>query len=420
MINIKTGKIKNSDISVPGSKSYTHRAMIAAALSEGQCTIYNALDSEDTRLTLSALKQMGVKTDESADRIIVHGTGGVLEPYKAPIDLRGSGTSMRLLTGVAALGKGTYTLTGIERMQERPISDLLNGLQQIGVQAKAVKSNDCPPVEVDGGQVRGGVLSLNCGKSSQFLSSLLLIAPYTMRGIDVTITEGPVSKPYIDMTVDTMSRFGVDVERKGYSSYKVSGGQRYSADSYTVEPDCSQAGYFWAAAALTGVTIKVLGTKKSSCQGDARFAQVLEAMGCNVFHEDDGIAVTGGELSGVEVNMSDMPDVVPTLAVVAAFARGSTVIKNVAHLKDKESDRLNAVASELNKIGIEATATDDGLIITGGIPRGAEIETYNDHRIAMSFAVAGLVTNEINIKDEKCVEKSFPDFWDVFGGLYQT
>lgn len=427
MIEIRPQKIKKSEVTVPGSKSYTHRILIAAALSDGTCTIQNCLKSEDTLLTMGALKQMGIRMDEHNDKIVIYGTNGQLKSCDDPVYLGNSGTSMRLLTGVAALGHGTYLLTGTERMLERPIQDLLDGLNQIGVSARSVKNNGCPPVEIKGQKIKAKHVSLKCNISSQYLSSLLLIAPYTENGLEITVSQGPVSKPYVDMTVDIMERLGVKLTRDGYKSFQVPGNQTYRSGSYTVEPDCSQAGYFWAAAAITGSEVKVKGITGDSHQGDVRFTQVLEAMGCKIFYENDGIAVSGGELSAIEIDMSDMPDLVPTLAVVAAFAKGTTIIKNVAHLKAKESDRLSAVANELVKLGIEVRQTDTGLIINGRPPKGEpegreaakiEIETYNDHRIAMSFAVAGLVVPGIVIRDEKCVEKSFPEFWDVFQGLY--
>ena len=423
MIAIKPQKIKNSAVTVPGSKSYTHRMLIAAALSDGSCTIENCLKSEDTVLTQNALQQMGIEIDERNGKVVVHGTNGAIKPCNDPVYLANSGTSMRLLTSVAALGDGIYKLTGTKRMCKRPIQDLIDGLNLIGVQARCVNNDGCPPVEIMGGTVQGGRLSLKCDISSQYLSSLLLIAPYSDEGIEVQVIKGPVSKPYIDMTVDIMTKFGVQVERDGYTWFKISGGQTYRSGTYAVEPDCSQAGYFWAAAAITGATIKVKGISRDSRQGDARFTEVLESMGCSTFHEKDGITVSGGTLSPIEVDMADMPDIVPTLAIVAAFAKGTTVINNVAHLKAKESDRLGAVTKELSKIGIKATATDNTLTIKGGHPVAPEsgravIETYHDHRIAMSFAVAGLVVPGIFIRDEKCVDKSFPDFWNIFKGLY--
>ena len=418
MIKLIPQKVINSDVIVPGSKSYTHRILIAAALSDGICSIQNSLKSEDTLLTLNALRPLGVKIDENSDRLIVHGSRGVLKSVSDPVFLGNSGTSMRLLTAVASIGDGMYILTGTKRMQERPIQDLVDGLQQIGVFARPVNSNGCPPVRVKGGKIKGGKIALKCGRSSQYLSALLLIAPYTEEGLDITVIEGPVSRPYLDMTVDVMGNLGVVVDRDQYHNFKIKGGQIYRAGSYLVEPDCSQAGYFWAAAAITGAEIKVKGTSKSSHQGDVRFTEVLETMGCKILTENDGIKVAGGSLSAIEVDMADMPDMVPTLAVVAAFAKGTTLIKNVAHLKAKESDRLGSVVNELLKLGIKASCNDTGMIIEGGNPRGAEIDTYGDHRIAMSFALAGLKIPGIVIRDEKCVEKSFPNFWEVFTGLY--
>jgi len=417
MLEIKPKKIADSDIIVPGSKSYTHRILIAAALSDGICTISNGLKSEDTLLTLGALRQMGIAVNERDDRFVVYGEKGQLKPCFDPVYLGNSGTSMRLLTAVAALGQGRYTLTGTKRMQERPIQDLLDGLVQMGVFARSINNTGCPPVEVKGGSLSGGDVSLRCGISSQFLSALLLIAPYTQHGVEIDIIEGPVSKPYVDMTIDVMAEFGVRVKRDGYLRFIVPGNQTYRSGSYEVEPDCSQAGYFWAAAAITGSKIKVKGTTVKTRQGDVRFTQLLENMGCKISHEADGISVTGGPLSAITVDMGDMPDMVPTLAVVAAFAAGTTQIENVGHLKAKESDRLGSVVHELSKIGIEASCSNTGMKIRGGNPKGAEIDTYGDHRMAMSFALAGLNVPGIVIRDEKCVEKSFPNFWRVFEGL---
>lgn len=418
MIEIRPQKITDSEITVPGSKSYTHRILICAALSEGICEIDNGLLSEDTRFTMSALKQMGISIDKKDDTFIVNGKRGTFASCLDPIYLGNSGTSVRLLTAVTSLGQGVYTLTGTDRMGERPIQDLLDGLGQIGVSAHSVYNNGCPPVEVIGGKVAGGNVNLNCKISSQFLSALLLIAPYTTAGIDIHVVEGPVSRPYVDMTVDVMEKFGIDITREKYDRFRIKGGRAYRSGVYVVEPDCSQAGYFWAAAAISGARIKVKGITRQSRQGDVRFTERLEEMGCVVVDEKDGIAVTGRPLSAITADMADMPDMVPTLAVVAAFAKGTTVIKNVAHLKAKESDRLGSVVKELSKIGIEASCSDTGMVVKGGKPYGGEIDTYGDHRMAMSFAPAGLKIPGIFIKDERCVEKSFPDFWDVFNTLY--
>jgi 3-phosphoshikimate 1-carboxyvinyltransferase len=419
MKEIRTGEVKDgAAVTVPGSKSYTHRILIATALADGPSTIENTLKSEDTTLTAQALRSWGVSIEERNGRIDVAGTGGNLTPCKEPVYLANSGTSMRLLTGIAALGKGKTLLTGSKRMQERPIRELLDGLGQIGVTARSVNDTGCPPVEVHGGVCEGGEMALDCRVSSQYLSSVLLMAPYTRQGIRVTLPFGLVSKPYVDMTVDIMNRLGVTVEREAYERFFAPGGQIYKNGGYVVEPDCSQASYFWAAAAITGKRLLVRNIARSSRQGDVHFVDLLERMGCRVTEEREGIAVTGGKLRAIETDMSDMPDVAPTLAVVAAFAEGTTVIRNIAHLKDKECDRIGSVAKELTKMGISVKATDDGLAVQGGRPRGALIDTYNDHRMAMCFSVAGLITKGVVIKDETCVVKSFPNYWEVFEGIY--
>jgi 3-phosphoshikimate 1-carboxyvinyltransferase len=418
MIEIRPLKNRQADVSVPGSKSYTHRILIAAALSDGRCTITGALKSEDTLLTFRALKQFGIPIEETDDGFIVNGEGGDLKPSNDPICLENSGTSMRFLTAVAAVGKGRYQLTGSRRMQQRPIQDLLDGLQSIGVPAESLQSNGCPPVVIEGGKISGDHVRLNCQKSSQFLSGLLLVAPYTQKGMTIEVSHGPVSRPYIDMTLGVMETFGVSVTRDEYHRFEVAGEQVYRSGTYKVEPDASQAGYFWAAAAVNGSDVKVRGITRGSTQGDVRLASLFEQMGCRVFYEPDGIRVIGGTLSAIETDMADIPDMVPTLAVVAAFAKGTTVIRNVSHLAEKESNRLTAVAKELSKMGIRTQLTQTGLSVEGGTPHGARIDTYNDHRIAMSFAVAGLRVPNVFIENEQCVEKSFPAFWDVLGKLY--
>lgn len=409
--------IKDTAVTVPGSKSYTHRIVIAAALSDGECQILNPLQSEDTLLTVNGLQQMEVPIDVTSDRMVVKGTSGVLNHSNRPIHLGNSGTSIRLLTGICAIGNGSCILDGTERMRQRPIQDLLDALTQLGVSAKTLNGNGCPPVQIEGTRIRGGAVSVKCGISSQYLSSLLLMAPYTTDGLDITVIEGPVSRPYVDMTLEIMEQFGVKVERDGYTRFQISGRQIYRSGCYQVEPDYSQASYFWGIAAINRTSIKVKGTILRSRQGDVRFVNVLERMGCRVVEEPDGIRVSGEDLTGLDVDMSDIPDMVPTLAVVAAFASGETTIRNVSHLKAKESDRLSSVVTELRKMGIEAHCTDTGMSISGGFPKGAEIETYDDHRIAMSFAMAGLKVPGIVIRDQKCVGKSFPNFWEVFESL---
>jgi len=418
VIEIKPKKIEKCAITVPGSKSYTHRILVAAALADGISTIENGLVSDDTLLTLNALKQMGTQIEVLPEHFVVSGTGGSLKSCRKPLYLENSGTSMRLITALAAIGKGEYILSGTKRMHERPLQDLLDGLHQIKVSAISINQNGCPPVKVHGTCVAGGKIDLNCSTSSQYLSALLLIAPYTRRGLEIRITSGPVSKPYIDMTVDVMQRMGIEIKRSGYSLFSIKGGQVFQAGRYIVEPDCSQAGYFWAAAAITGASVTVRGITADSRQGDIKFVDLLEKMGCSVIKKNDGIEVIGSSLlTGVDVDMGDMPDLVPTLAIIAAFAKGTTQIRNVAHLRVKESDRIGAVVNELEKMGIKALCRDDDIVIHGGMPHGAKIETYGDHRIAMSFALAGLNVPSVFISNERCVEKSFPEFWNIFNRM---
>ena len=406
-----------SRVIVPGSKSLSHRFLMAAALSDGDCIIKNCLISEDTLLSMSALRQLGVTIRVEGKQIQVKGKNGRFDACQEPVYLGNSGTSLRFVCALAALGQGQYTITGTQRMQERPVQDLLDGLEMIQVPAKSVNANGCPPVTIHSGNRMGGRAKLRCAKSSQYLSAMLLIAPCTQAGIEIQITEGPVSKPYVDLTRDVMQQFGIQVEQTGYETFSIAGGQTYAHGVCTVEPDCSQAGYFWAAAAIARGDVKVKGTYLNMRQGDVGVVRLLESMGCQVVEEEDGVRVLGTDLCAIETDMSDMPDMVPTIAVVAAFARGKTLIKNVSHLKIKESNRIEAVVRELNKMGIHALATDDGLMVEGGKPHGAVIDTYNDHRIAMSFAVAGRVVPGVEIRNPGCVEKSFPNFWEVFNSL---
>jgi 3-phosphoshikimate 1-carboxyvinyltransferase len=418
MREIKPIGQKFAEVRVPGSKSYTHRMLIAGSLSNGPCRLSNTLESEDTGITLDTLRKVGVKVEKDDNHLDVYGKMGSLGAYQETLDLGNSGTSMRLLTAALALGTGKYILTGSRRMQQRPMQDLIDGLNQMGVKSRSIKNNGCPPIEVESAKIRGGTVNLNCALSSQFLSAILLIAPCAENDMEIVVTRGPVSRPYIDITLDVMQKFGVSVERENYDRFHIPGGQTYQAGAYAVESDCSQAGYFWAAAAITGATIRVKDIAADSRQGDIRFLDLLATMGCKVSKNPEGLSVAGGPLTAIQTDMADMPDLVPTLAVIAAFARGTTIIKNVAHLKGKESNRLDATARELAKMGIDARCSESALQICGGKPHGAEIETYNDHRIAMSFAVAGLRIPDMVIKDEDCVAKSFPDFWQRLEELY--
>jgi 3-phosphoshikimate 1-carboxyvinyltransferase len=412
-------RFRGGTVAVPGSKSYTHRALIAAGLGCGTCRVVRPLESEDIRVTRRNLERLGVAIRAEGGDLVVTGCAGRPAACAEPLEMGHSGTSMRLLAGVAALGQGDYLLTGSPRMQQRPMGDLLAGLRSAGVLARDLRGNGCPPIALQGGGLRGGAVSLDAGRSSQFLSALLLAAPLATRGMEIRVTAGPVSRPYIDLTVAVMEAFGIRLAREGYTRFSVPGGQTYAASRYTVEPDCSQAGYFWAAAALTATTVAVTGIGPDSRQGDLRLVEVLEAMGCRIDRMPGALAVTGGGLRAVEVSMGDVPDVVPTLAVVAAFARGRTVMHDVAHLRLKESDRLAAVVEGLRRMGIAARATCDSLVVEGGRPHGARIDPCDDHRMAMSFALAGLRIRGMQIAQPECVAKSFPGFWDTIESLME-
>jgi 3-phosphoshikimate 1-carboxyvinyltransferase len=323
---------------------------------------------------------------------------------------------MRFLTALAALGEGEYLLTGTERLCQRPLGELLEALRQAGVQAVSERGDGCPPVRVTGG-LTGGRTQLSGSISSQYLSALLFIGPLAPKGLKIDITGELVSRPYVDLTLEVLGNFGISYYREGYRYFELPGGQSYLPREYEIEADASSASYFWAAAAVTGGRVTITNLSLESSQGDAAFPEVLGRMGCAVESTPAGLTVQGGPLQGVTVDMATMPDLVPTLAVLAAFAAGDTVITGVAHLRHKESDRLAAVAAELGKLGIEARETADGLVIRGGAPKGAVIHTYNDHRIAMSFAVAGLKIPGVTIEDPECVAKSFPDFWQFFRQL---
>ncbi len=405
-------------LTLPGSKSYTHRALVAASLAVGDILLSNALRAEDTELTAQALAQLGAGIDWQGPDIRVQGIGGHWRPVKEPIYLGNSGTSMRFLTALTALGEGIYRLTGTERLCQRPLGELLKALGQLGVRVASEKGDGCPPVTVRGG-LTGGRARLSGAVSSQYVSALLFIGPLAPEGVEIEITDELVSRPYVDLTLGVLEDFGISYYREGYRHFRVPGGQVYQPIDYAIEADASSASYFWAAAAVNGGRVTIANLSEDSCQGDAAFPEVLAQMGCAVKSSEAGLTVQGGPLHGIMVDMAAMPDLVPTLAVVAAYALGETVITGVAHLRHKESDRLAAVATELQKMGIGAREIADGLIIPGGSPHGAAIDTYQDHRIAMSFAVAGLATPGVIINDPGCVAKSFPDFWEYFERLYQ-
>jgi 3-phosphoshikimate 1-carboxyvinyltransferase len=418
VIEIKPLHHCNAVVAIPGSKSYTHRTLILSSLAAGESRLIHALRCEDTEHTARALLKFGVEIFWEGDDVRVLGTGGKYKASEDRIDVGNSGTSMRFLTALAALRKGTTLLDGNERMRKRPVGELLRGLRELGVRAYSQKGNDCPPVVVESEGLKGGTARIKGEESSQFLSGLLMVAPYAQKDINIEVMGSLASRPYVDITLDVMSAFGVKTLTREYSSFLIKAGQHYLPKEYRIEGDASNASYFLSAAAVCGGRIKVENLNPATRQGDIRFLDIMERMGCRVNRGGDWIEVLGGELRGTEIDMNEMPDLVPTLAVTAAFARGKTVIQNIRHLRLKESDRLHAVAKELGKMGIRVNEREDGLEIEGGKPHGAEIETYDDHRMAMSFAIAGLAVPGMKIKGERCVDKSFPGFWEELQKLY--
>jgi len=404
----------------PGSKSITNRALVCAALADGVSTLKGALDSEDTRVMIAALAQLGVEIEARDDyqTLIVHGTHGRVPALEADLFCANSGTTIRFLTALATLGHGAYRLDGVERMRKRPIGDLLHALTQIGATAVSENRDDCPPVVIHANGLAGGSAIIRGDISSQFLSGLLMAAPCAKAPIELHVEGTLVSQPYARMTLAVMRCFGAEtIASDSLSRFEIEAPQSYTARQYDIEPDASAASYFWAAAAVTGGEVTVEGLSRESLQGDVTFVDCLEAMGCKVCHGSDSITVIGQQLMGIDIDMNAISDTVQTLAAVALFADGETTIRNVAHIRHKETDRIAAVATELRKLGADVTEREDGLSIRPGAPREANIDTYNDHRMAMSFAVAGLRIPGVCINNPGCVEKTYPNFFSDFHQL---
>lgn len=410
--------IQNQTVSIPGSKSISHRMMICAALSKGTSQVENLLLSEDILLTVNALKQMGAVIEQTdGNNFNVCGFGGTPHHSNDEIYLGNSGTSMRLLAGIAGLGKTEYVLTGDRRLCERPMIELLDALTMLGIEAKSGNAKGTPPVFIKGSSREGGAVTIDCSKSSQYLSALLMMGAVMEKGMDICLSGPPVSSPYIDLTIDIMKKFNVKVQKINLTHYRVPGSQSYTHGRFFVEPDLSNAGYFWAIGAITKKMVCVENISSTSLQGDLKQIEILEQMGCSLNMEDNRIGVCGNRLIGIDVDMSDTPDAVPAIAVVASFAKGKTRITNIKHLREKECDRIDAVCSQLTKMGITVNQGVDFLEIMGGNPKGARIETFNDHRIAMAFSMPGLVVSGMEIENETCVEKSFPNYWQIFESL---
>jgi 3-phosphoshikimate 1-carboxyvinyltransferase len=408
--------IPRASVHVPGSKSITNRALVLAALTGSQ-QLDGALQSEDTEVMVESLCKLGfaVNPDWQAARISLDqkSSARVIPAQAADLFVANSGTSMRFLTALVALGQGRYRLDGVARMRERPIADLLDALQQLGVNSHSENADGCPPVVIEARGLPGGSVRIKGGTSSQFLSGLLMVAPFAKADLAIEV-EGPlVSVPYVAMTVAMMRQFGLAVEEHRPGHFQVPAPQRpRPLARYAIEPDASAASYFFGAAAITGGSTTVTGLPTHCLQGDVRFVEVLEQMGCRIERGAGTMTVHGGPLHGIDVDMNDISDTVMTLGAVACFAEGPTTIRNIAHIRHKETDRLAALATELRRIGAGVDEFADGLVIHPAPLHGAVVETYNDHRMAMSLALVGLKIPGIVIDHPACVAKTYPRFFD--------
>ncbi len=409
----------------PGSKSITNRALVCAALARGTSRLTGVLDSQDTRVMVAALASLGLRlqADWPRGEVLVEGSGGSIPAAEATLDCAASGTTMRFLAAVCALGHGHYQLDGMPRMRQRPIGDLLAALRELGIDAAAGSPGECPPVTIRSRGLAGGTAAVRGTASSQFASGLALAAPCTAAGVRIRFTGELVSLPYLDMTRRVIADFGGRCETEDDRTWSIPPGG-YVGRDYAIEPDASAASYFSAAAAITGGSMRIEGLSRRSMQGDVAFCDALARMGCEVvWHQgaapgvDESITVTGRVVHGIDIDMNAISDTVPTLAVVALFAESPTTIRNVAHIRDKETDRIGNLVHELRSLGADAREHADGLTIVPGPLHGASIRTYEDHRMAMSLSLAGLRTPGVLIQDPGCVGKTFPGYWRRLGEL---
>lgn len=409
-------------VEVPGSKSITNRALLLAALANGVSELHNVLFSDDSRYFMKGLQTLGfqLNVDETSKIVRVEGKGGNVPTPSETVDLfvGNAGTAARFLTAFVSLGKGDYRIDGIQRMRERPIQDLIDSLHQLGVHISSELGTGCPPVLVKADGLPGGYARIPGNKSSQYLSALLLTAPYARQEVRIEIEGELLSAPYVDMTIRMMNQFGVEVERIAANLFRIPAGQAYRAQTYRIEPDASSASYFLAAPAIAGGKVRVKHLTRDSLQGDTQFALLLEKMGCQVTWGTDFIEVEhpkGKMLTGIDVDLNEMSDTTMTLAAVAPFASTPTMIRNIGHIRIKETDRIHAVVTELRKLGVQVEEWSDGMRIEPARDvRPAVIDTYDDHRMAMAFSLVGLGAEGVRIQHPECVSKTFPDFFNVF------
>lgn len=402
----------------PGSKSITNRALVCAALAEGTSTLRHVLDCDDTQVMVTALETLGLSIDwcKDASTLTIQGCGGQVPVTTANLYVANSGTTVRFLTSMLASMQGEFTLDGVQRMQQRPINDLVQALNELGSNVHCAP-NGCPPVTIIANGFSQTTSQIAGNISSQFLSGLILAIGNSSRDIELHLTGTLVSKPYVQMTIDVLSAFGRSVTLNINGIYSSHGGQSLDGIEYDIEPDASAASYFFAAAAVTGGDVTVTGLSKDSIQGDIAFCDCLAEMGCEIEYGVDSIRVHGAKLTGINIDMNAISDTVLTLAVVAIFAHGPTVIRNVRHIRDKETDRITDLARELRRLGATVDEFDDGMKITPNKYKGVIIETYDDHRMAMSFAIAGLRIPHVVISDPECCHKTYPKFFEDLTAL---
>ncbi|WP_105189818.1 3-phosphoshikimate 1-carboxyvinyltransferase [Pseudoalteromonas sp. T1lg48] len=409
------------EVVLPGSKSLSNRILLLAALCQGSTKVTNLLDSDDIRHMLGALALMGVNVELSEDKTqaLVHGQGGTLDTPEEPLFLGNAGTAYRPLTAVLAATQGEFELGGEPRMEERPIGHLVDALRALGADIEYLKAQDYPPLAIKGQTLTGGEVSIDGSISSQFLTALLMAAPLFSGDTSITIKGELVSKPYIDITLGVMRKFGVEVSNNQYQSFHVKGGQQYvSPGEIMVEGDASSASYFIAAAAINGGEITIHGVGKASVQGDIGFAEVMKRVGADIDWYDNKLVVRKGQLNGVDIDANAIPDAAMTLATVALFAKGKTAIRNIYNWRVKETDRLYAMATELKKLGAEVVEGHDYIEITPPAQlNDVAIDTYNDHRIAMCFSMVAVGGWPVTINDPGCTAKTFPTYFDTLASV---
>jgi len=407
-------------VRVPGSKSLTNRALLIAALAEGTTQITNALFSDDSKYFANALKTLGfdIQLDAANHEMTVIGLGGRIPARKTELFIGNAGTAARFLCAFLTLGSGEYILDGDPRMRERPIGDLLGALRQLGAELEA--TNNCPPVRIFANGLQGGKTKIAGNISSQFLSALLMVAPYAKSPVAIEVTTELNSKPYVDMTIAMMKDFGVDIERQGYAQFVIPPSSYSPLTNYQIESDASAASYFFAAPAICGGTARVEKISRKSKQGDLAFLDILKQMGCAVSEGENFIEVTGPTLlKGVDVDLRDIPDTAQTLAVIAPFVSSPTRIRGISSARLKETDRVHATCTELTRLGVRAEEHADGITIYPCQAfQPAIVQTYNDHRMAMAFSLIGLRVPGIVIENPACVSKTFPNFFEVLDSLY--